>query len=97
MTEMQEWIDGMVAVVTNDGRIIVGALKGYDQTNNLILANSVERVFGEEGVEIIPLGLYIIRGDNVAALGNMDMELDRSIDWAGVHAQPLPSIRNAVY
>jgi U6 snRNA-associated Sm-like protein LSm8 len=43
-----------------------GHLKGYDQAVNIILERSHERVFSEDsGVEQNPLGLYIIRGDNM--------------------------------
>ena len=43
-----------------------GILKGCDQTVNLILENSHERVYSSSaGVEKVPLGLYIIRGDNM--------------------------------
>lgn len=43
-----------------------GVLKGYDQTTNLILENTHERVFSvDKGVEQNVLGLYIIRGDNM--------------------------------
>lgn len=43
-----------------------GSLKGYDQTMNIILEQSHERIFSEDkGVVINTLGLYIIRGDNM--------------------------------
>lgn len=43
-----------------------GALRGYDQATNLILADCQERVFSTKaGVEVLALGLYLIRGDNV--------------------------------
>ncbi|XP_043565535.1 LSM8 homolog, U6 small nuclear RNA associated isoform X2 [Chiloscyllium plagiosum] len=59
-------VQGTVAVVTADGRMIVGTLKGFDQTINLILDESHERVFSsQQGVEQVVLGLYIVRGDNV--------------------------------
>jgi len=41
-------------------------LKGFDQTINLILDESHERVYSTtSGVEQVVLGLHIIRGDNV--------------------------------
>ncbi|XP_009874497.1 PREDICTED: LSM8 homolog, U6 small nuclear RNA associated, partial [Apaloderma vittatum] len=59
-------LSGTVAVITSDGRMIVGTLKGFDQTINLILDESHERVFSSsQGVEQVVLGLYIVRGDNV--------------------------------
>lgn len=43
-----------------------GELKGFDQTTNVILTGSTERVYSlEEGVEEVELGLYIVRGDNI--------------------------------
>ena len=43
-----------------------GNLRGFDQTINLILDESHERVFSlTAGVEQVVLGLYIIRGDNM--------------------------------
>jgi len=43
-----------------------GVLKGFDQTVNMILAQSHERVYASgAGVEKVQLGLYIIRGDNM--------------------------------
>ncbi len=53
-----------------------GTLKGFDQTVNVILSGSHERVYSTgSGVELVQLGLYIIRGDNMYVPG-----------WVG-HAQ----------
>lgn len=66
--------------------MIQGKLIGYDQLQNLILQEAQERVYqlppskAEEGdedeeeeeiLEIVPLGLYIIRGDNVAIVSDV--------------------------
>lgn len=41
-------------------------MKGFDQTINIVLEESTERVYSpSEGVEQVPLGLYILRGDNM--------------------------------
>lgn len=41
-------------------------MKGFDQTTNLILTQSHERVFSiERPVSVVQLGLYIIRGDSM--------------------------------
>ena len=43
-----------------------GSFKGYDLHTNIILSSAVERVFStDEAVEMVPLGLYMIRGDNM--------------------------------
>eukprot|EP01147_Barroeca_monosierra_P002674 gene2674-5566_t len=63
---MEHYLKKRVAVVTQDGRFIVGNLRGFDQAVNLILTDSSERVVSlHEGVEVMSLGLYIVRGDNV--------------------------------
>ena len=40
----------------------------------------------------VVLGLYIIRGDNIAVVGELDEELDASLDLTAVRAQPLKQI-----
>ena len=63
---LQELLEKTVSIVTNDGRNIVGIFKGYDQTLNVILEQSHERIYSlHEGVVQNVLGLYIIRGDNM--------------------------------
>uniref|UniRef100_A0A1I7XFG4 U6 snRNA-associated Sm-like protein LSm8 n=1 Tax=Heterorhabditis bacteriophora TaxID=37862 RepID=A0A1I7XFG4_HETBA len=69
------------------------ALVGFDQLVNVVLEDSHERVYSEtQGVEQIPLGLYIIRGDNIAVIGEIDEELDKRIDLDNVKAAPLGAI-----
>ncbi|VDM01255.1 unnamed protein product [Schistocephalus solidus] len=53
---------GLVNIITSDGRSIVGTLKGFDNVINLVVKDSHERVFSPvDGVERVPLGLFIIR------------------------------------
>ena len=40
------------------------------------------------------LGLYIIRGDNIAVIGELDEELDASLDLSTIHAAPLKAIHH---
>ncbi|KAH7948000.1 hypothetical protein HPB52_017603 [Rhipicephalus sanguineus] len=70
-----------------------GTLKGFDQTINLILDESHERVYSSDhGVEQVPLGLYIVRGDNVVVVGQVDDELDMRLDLANMRAEPLNAV-----
>jgi len=53
-----------------------------------VLKGAVERVIRtpddpEPSVEV-PLGLYMIRGDTVCVVGQLDEPLDASIDWTKV-------------
>lgn len=46
--------------------LLQGKLKGFDQNVNVILVETQERLFSAtSGVEMEPLGLYIVRGDNM--------------------------------
>lgn len=47
-----------------------GILNGYDQATNVILTSCHERIFSQQqGVVIVQLGLYLIRGDNMYMTG----------------------------
>jgi len=60
---------------------------------NIILDDTHERVFSpSQGVEQVMLGLHIVRGDNVAVVGELDEEIDRRMDLAALKADPLPSL-----
>ncbi|XP_057560461.1 U6 snRNA-associated Sm-like protein LSm8 [Hippopotamus amphibius kiboko] len=90
---LKNYINQTVAVTTSDGRVIVGTLKGFDQTMNLILDESRERVFSfSEGVEQVVLGVYIVRGDIVAVIGETDEETDSALDLGTIGAEPLNSV-----
>ncbi|XP_060076424.1 U6 snRNA-associated Sm-like protein LSm8 [Ylistrum balloti] len=90
---LESYVNHTVSIVTADGRIIVGTLKGFDQTINLILDESHERVYSSsQGVEQVILGLYIIRGDNVAVIGEIDDDTDGGLDFNNIKAEPLNSV-----
>lgn len=61
-----DYVDKRVGVVTNDGRLIVGRLRGFDQVCNIIMDKCIERIFvADQGVESVDHGVYVLRGDNV--------------------------------
>mmetsp|Transcript_19220 Transcript_19220/g.60460 ORF Transcript_19220/g.60460 Transcript_19220/m.60460 type:complete len:98 (-) Transcript_19220:1221-1514(-) len=92
-TALREWVDKQISVITCDGRNIVGQLRGFDQVTNIILDESHERVFSADaGVEQVVLGLYIIRGDNIAVIGELDADLDAKTDLSAVRADPLKPV-----
>ncbi|ODN76806.1 hypothetical protein L202_05408 [Cryptococcus amylolentus CBS 6039] len=94
MASVESYVDHTVQVILQDGRIIVGKLKGSDVYTNLILADSVEREYSvDQGVEMVPLGLYVIKGDNVALVAEVDEEKDSTINYTEIRAEPLGEIR----
>lgn len=79
---MADYLGKRVSVVANDGRVVVGKLLGFDQVSNLVLSECVERIFrADAGVDVVSLGVFVLRGDNVAAVGEMDEALDGTIKW----------------
>lgn len=69
---LDSYVNNTVSIITSDGRNFVGTLKGFDQTINVILDESHERVFSvANGIEQVVLGLHIIRGDNIAIIGQI--------------------------
>ena len=85
-----------VCIVTSDGRMIVGTLIGHDQVQNLILKEAHERIYSQDAdVEEMPLGLYVVRGDNLCLVGDYDPAII-SNNSQRVPA-PLPSIHQQQY
>ena len=75
--------------------MIVGTLSGCDATGSLIISGGIERIFSTDaGVEEVPLGLYIVRGDSVCIIGDLDVAADRAIDYSSIRAEPLPTTRH---
>ena len=58
--------------------MLQGVLVGFDQLQNLILNQAQERVYqfsdssDPTELEIVPLGLYVVRGDNVAIVSDLE-------------------------
>lgn len=87
-------------LVTQDGRVLLGTLRGYDALGSLVLSHCIERIFSSDaGVEEVPLGVYVLRGDSMyvpiadshsSLVGDVDVERDRKIDWSSLHAEPIP-------
>ncbi|KAF9458243.1 hypothetical protein BDZ94DRAFT_1173993 [Collybia nuda] len=94
MSSLQGYVDRRVLLILQDGRAIVGTMAGYDQKSNVVLSDSKERVYSiDEGVEEIPLGLYLVKGDMVVLIGEIDEVLDQAVDLATVRAEPIMPIR----
>ena len=63
-----------------------------DQLTNIVLEDCHERVYTTEGVKQVALGLYIIRGDNIAVVGEVDVAVDDQIDFSNVRGEPLKEV-----
>ena len=54
-----------------DGRKIMGMMRSFDQFSNVVLESAVERVVHSGRYADVPLGLYVIRGENIVLLGEI--------------------------
>ncbi|KOM57045.1 hypothetical protein LR48_Vigan11g007700 [Vigna angularis] len=52
----------------------MGTLRSFDQFANAVLEGACERVIVGDLYCDIPLGLYVIRGENVVLIGELDLE-----------------------
>ncbi|KAH8170241.1 LSM domain-containing protein [Sarocladium implicatum] len=98
MATLGGYLNKKVLIVTADSRILVGTLAAADNSTNLVLNSAVERLIrtpedDEASVEV-PLGLYLVRGDNVCSVGLVDEKLDDSINWTEVKGSAIGGIKH---
>ncbi|CAK7229331.1 U4/U6-U5 snRNP complex subunit LSM8 [Sporothrix stenoceras] len=95
---LNNYLEKKVLVLTVDSRILVGTLASIDNSTNLVLLGTVERVINtpddDEPSAEVPLGLYLVRGDNVCSIGLVDEQLDASIDWTKVRGQVIGTTKH---
>jgi len=101
--KLEEMIGKEVSVITTDGRNFVyfivkqkfkvGILKSFDQAMNIVLSECKERIYSKtDPVMNDALGAYIIRGDHVCVIGEVDHEMDSKIDYTKIRADPINPI-----
>src|SRR4051812_37052983 len=91
---VESLVDQLITVITNEGRSFTGFLKSFDQSMNMFINNCFEKVYSDnQGVEFVKMGLYMIRGDNVAIIAEVDELLEKQIDYSEIKAQPLKEMK----
>ncbi|KAK1747344.1 U6 snRNA-associated Sm-like protein LSm1 [Skeletonema marinoi] len=82
-SSLVEQLDQQMLVVLRDGRHLVGTLRTFDQFSNMVMEGTSERrilVVTKDKDETIcyqtdiKLGLYIVRGDSIVLMGEVDDE-----------------------
>mmetsp|Transcript_5129 Transcript_5129/g.6026 ORF Transcript_5129/g.6026 Transcript_5129/m.6026 type:complete len:113 (+) Transcript_5129:64-402(+) len=90
---LEPMLNNEVLLVTADGKVLLGKFKGFDQSLNVVLSECKERVYTTiDGVQTLQHGLYLIRGDDVVSIGEIDEDIDAKIDQSTVLASQLKSI-----
>ena len=70
-TSLASYLDKKLLVLLRDGRKLLGTLRSFDQFANAVLEGACDRVIVGDLYCDIPLGLYIIRGENVVLIGEL--------------------------
>ncbi|EDV55420.1 U6 snRNA-associated Sm-like protein LSm1 [Drosophila erecta] len=74
-----EEVDKKLMVLLRDGRTLIGYLRSVDQFANLVLQRTIERIHVGNEYGDIPRGVFIIRGENVVLLGEIDREKEQKL------------------
>ncbi|KAF3765875.1 hypothetical protein M406DRAFT_356100 [Cryphonectria parasitica EP155] len=89
--QLLDLTDKKLMIVLRDGRKLMGVLRSWDQFANLVIQSTVERIFvtpesvpethatGAEKRGLyadVPLGMFLVRGENVMLLGEIDLDKD---------------------
>ncbi|KAF9015208.1 hypothetical protein BDQ17DRAFT_1385990 [Cyathus striatus] len=72
-------VDRKMLVILRDGRKLHGVLRSYDQFANLVLEDTVERIYHGNAYAENWHGLFLIRGENVVLLGEIVCTLDYNV------------------
>ncbi|KAI1721820.1 LSM domain-containing protein [Ditylenchus destructor] len=65
-------LDKKLMVVLRDGKTLIGYLRTIDQFANLVLHETLERIYIGKCYGDIPRGIFLIRGENVVLAGEID-------------------------
>jgi len=68
-----------LVLVLRDGRKLIGVLRSWDQFANLVLQDTVERLYAGNLYADLPRGIYLVRGENVLLLGEIDLDKEDDI------------------
>jgi U6 snRNA-associated Sm-like protein LSm1 len=66
-------------VVLRDGRKLYGILRSYDQFGNIVLGNTIERYYVDLEYSEEHLGIFLVRGENIVLLGEIDEDEFKSV------------------
>ncbi|GAA5893229.1 hypothetical protein JCM6882_003918 [Rhodosporidiobolus microsporus] len=90
-----ELVDKKVLVHLRDDRKLIGVLRSYDQYANLVLTQTIERLYHppSKAYAQTDRGVFLVRGENVVLLGEVDLDLEDAplttltlVPWQTLHA-----------
>ncbi|CCU77252.1 LSM1/small nuclear ribonucleoprotein [Blumeria hordei DH14] len=93
-SQLLDLTDKKLMLALRDGRKLIGTLRSWDQFANLVLQSTVERIFVPPSGSApglfadIPRGLFLVRGENVLLLGEIDLDKDDDVPTSYERADP---------
>ncbi|EEC07183.1 clathrin heavy chain, putative [Ixodes scapularis] len=88
-----EELDKKLLVFLRDGRTLIGYLRSIDQFANLVLHKTIERIHVRKQYGDIPRGIFVVRGDNVVLLGEIDEAKERDVDLEEVSVEQILEVQ----
>eukprot|EP00978_Attheya_sp_CCMP212_P028274 scaffold97255_cov49-Attheya_sp.AAC.6 len=96
-SSLVEQLDRRILIVLRDGRHLVGVFRSFDQFSNMVLEETSERRMVTVGKTCyyadVPLGLYLVRGDSMVLLGEVEEEDDMG-NLQNVSLEELEQLQN---
>ncbi|OJJ32315.1 hypothetical protein ASPWEDRAFT_657935 [Aspergillus wentii DTO 134E9] len=86
--QLLDLTDKKLVLVLRDGRKLVGVLRSWDQFANLVLQDTIEKVYVGNLYADIPRGIFIVRGENVLLLGEIDLDREDDVPTTVQKASP---------
>ncbi|KAH6971802.1 hypothetical protein BGZ61DRAFT_35833 [Ilyonectria robusta] len=85
--QLLDLTDKKLMVALRDGRKLIGVLRSWDQFANLVLQSTTERIFATNPASLetdrptgiyadVSHGIFLVRGENVLLLGEIDLDKD---------------------
>ncbi|TNY17599.1 hypothetical protein DMC30DRAFT_100029 [Rhodotorula diobovata] len=92
-----ELVDKKVLVHLRDDRKLIGVLRSYDQYANLVLTQTIERLYhpATKAYAQTERGVFLVRGENVVLLGEVDLDLEDA-PLAALTLVPWPQLASVV-
>lgn len=88
-----EELDKKLMVLLRDGRTLIGYLRSVDQFGNIVLHRTIERIHVDKEYGDIPRGIFIVRGENVVLLGEIDREKEENLPLTEVSVDDILDVQ----
>ncbi|OQD78866.1 hypothetical protein PENANT_c075G00341 [Penicillium antarcticum] len=77
--QLLDLTDKKLVLILRDGRKLIGVLRSWDQFANLVFQETIERIYAGGLYADVNRGIFIVRGENVLLLGEVDLDREDDI------------------